>query len=81
MAKVFGLIVLALGVWVGVEIYMNGVDGAFGGALARLEQPLQSDGRTDADAEEGVTHERESLGKRLEGETPSDGDADAEDNN
>jgi len=81
MARIFGLILLVLGVWVGFEIYRNGVDGAFGGALARLQAPLHPDGRTDADAEEGEKHQRGSVAQRLEGKNHDDGDSDAEDNN
>ncbi len=35
MAKVFGILLIVLGIWVGLEIMTNGSDGAFGGLLAK----------------------------------------------
>jgi hypothetical protein len=50
MGKVFGILLLVLCVWVAVEVYTNGVDGAFGGIFAQLGGPQASavphDGRT-----------------------------------
>jgi len=37
MGKIIGLLMTVVGVWVGVEIYLNGTQNAFGGALAFLE--------------------------------------------
>lgn len=34
MGKIIGLLLVVVGIWVGVEVYSNGVDGAFGGVLA-----------------------------------------------
>ena len=34
MAKLIGLLLIVAGIWVGLEIYQNGVGGAFGGVLA-----------------------------------------------
>jgi hypothetical protein len=34
MAKVFGILLIVLGVWVGMEIFTKGTDGAFGGIFA-----------------------------------------------
>ena len=36
MGKMFGLVVLVTALWVGMEVYQEGVDGAFGGAFAAL---------------------------------------------
>ena len=36
MAKAFGILLIVLGVWLGVEIFTNGMDGAFGGVFAEL---------------------------------------------
>jgi hypothetical protein len=36
MGRILGILVIVIGVWVGVEVYNEGVDGAFGGALAFL---------------------------------------------
>ncbi len=34
MGRMFGLVLLLVSVWVGVEVYTRGLEGAFGGALA-----------------------------------------------
>ena len=31
MGKLVGIVLAVLGIWVGLEVYQNGVDGAFGG--------------------------------------------------
>jgi uncharacterized membrane protein len=36
MGKLIGLLLLVVGIWVGMEVYTNGTQGAFGGALARF---------------------------------------------
>jgi hypothetical protein len=36
LGRLFGLVLLVLAIWAGAEIFNNGFDGAFGGALARL---------------------------------------------
>lgn len=36
MAKIFGIVLIILGLWAGSEIYTKGTAGAFGGALATL---------------------------------------------
>ncbi len=36
MGKMFGLVVLVIALWVGMEVYQEGVDGAFGGAFAEM---------------------------------------------
>ncbi len=35
MAKVFGILLIVLGVWVGLEVMNHGSAGAFGGLLAK----------------------------------------------
>jgi hypothetical protein len=37
MGKLFGIVVIVLAMWVGLEIYTQGVRGAFGGLLAGLD--------------------------------------------
>ena len=37
MGKIIGLLMTVVGVWIGVEIYLNGTQNAFGGALAFLD--------------------------------------------
>jgi len=32
----FGILLVVVGIWLGLEVYQNGIDGAFGGALASL---------------------------------------------
>jgi len=36
MGRMIGILLMVLGVWVGVEVYSHGVQGAFGGALSGL---------------------------------------------
>ena len=43
MGRIFGILLLVLAIWTGVEVYTEGTSGAFGGLFARLgfvaEQP------------------------------------------
>jgi hypothetical protein len=43
MGKAFGILVIVVGVWVGAEIYTQGVEGAFGGLFAGFVAPAASD--------------------------------------
>jgi len=36
VAKIFGMLLVVVGIWLGLEVYQNGIQGAFGGALAGL---------------------------------------------
>jgi hypothetical protein len=36
MGKLFGILLVVVGIWLGLEVYLNGMQGAFGGALASL---------------------------------------------
>ena len=36
MAKIFGILLVVVGIWLGLEVYQNGMQGAFDGALASL---------------------------------------------
>lgn len=36
MAKLLGIVLFVLGVWVGAEVLTQGTDGAFGGLFARI---------------------------------------------
>jgi hypothetical protein len=38
MGRIFGLLMLVIGVWVAAEVYTEGVAGAFGGRLAFLAE-------------------------------------------
>jgi hypothetical protein len=42
MAKIFGVLLIVLGVWIGMEIFTKGMDQAFGGALAGFAEPSDS---------------------------------------
>jgi len=44
MAKIFGVLLIVLGVWIGMEIYTKGMHDAFGGVFARFSEPLDRDG-------------------------------------
>jgi hypothetical protein len=37
MGKVFGILLVVLGIWIGMEVYLKGTDQALGGALGFLE--------------------------------------------
>ena len=94
MAKIFGVLLIVLGVWVGMEIYTKGTDGAFGGIFAGWSQPIESKGKTTYEkdptggAATSSTGERGSLAQRVGTKVQSDldagaerDDADADDNN
>lgn len=38
MGRLFAIVLIVLGVWAGIEVYTNGVDGAFGGLFADTYQ-------------------------------------------
>lgn len=47
MQKVFGILFIVLVVWIGLEVFTKGMDGAFGGILAshsRTQASVQSQG-------------------------------------
>jgi hypothetical protein len=46
LGRLFGFVLLVLAVWAGAEIFQNGFDGAFGGALARLSGYAPAEGHT-----------------------------------
>jgi hypothetical protein len=75
MAKLLGLILLVLAVWVAVEVFDKGVDGAFGGLFATVGAPLQRSG--SADAPTASPAQRGSLAKRIGVKVQSDIDAGA----
>lgn len=42
MGKIFGILVIVAGIWVGLEVFTEGIDGAFGGLFrepAGAEEP------------------------------------------
>lgn len=44
MRRILGILLLVIGIWVGMEVYNEGVDGAFGGALAFLSDGEEGGG-------------------------------------
>jgi len=36
MAKVFGILLIVVGIWLGIEVMNHGMGGAFGGLFAKL---------------------------------------------
>jgi hypothetical protein len=54
MGKAFGIIAIVLAVWFAMELYTEGVQNAFGGAVAFLDSPQAQDGdASDAEAGDG----------------------------
>ena len=47
MGKFIGLLLTMVCIWAGLEIYNEGLHGAFGGGLASLEDGEQTGGPTD----------------------------------
>jgi hypothetical protein len=43
MGKAFGLVLIVVGLWVGLEVYTKGTHGAFGGLLAGDSAPVQEE--------------------------------------
>lgn len=43
MAKIFGVLLIVLGVWIGMEIYTKGMDQAFGGVFAGFAETNGAD--------------------------------------
>ena len=46
MGRIFGILCVVVGLWIGAEIYREGVDHAFGGAFARRAPPVGHPERT-----------------------------------
>ncbi|MEE9281729.1 MAG: hypothetical protein V3V67_16275 [Myxococcota bacterium] len=40
MGRLFGILAIVLGVWIGLEVYTKGTDQAFGGIFAGLMDPV-----------------------------------------
>jgi hypothetical protein len=47
MAKVFGLLLIVLGIYLGITVYEEGVDAAFGGVFGRSEAPVAEETAPD----------------------------------
>jgi hypothetical protein len=74
MGKIFGILLLVVGIWVGLEVYTEGTQNAFGGALAFLGESSDEvqDRRTApqraGDSVRSAQHEAEERRNRLLGE-------------
>jgi hypothetical protein len=77
MGKLFGLILIVLGVWIGLEVYEKGVDGACGGVFAWFATPIGGDGRAAYDPSGRAVQPRGSLAQRVGAKVQSDIDAGA----
>ncbi len=40
MGKLFGILAIVAGIWIGLEVYTKGMDVAFGGVFAGLTDPV-----------------------------------------
>lgn len=45
MRKVFGILAIVLGIWIGIEVYTQGADRAFGGLFAWFQKTDPEDVR------------------------------------
>lgn len=65
MGKIFGLLLIVAGMYLGAEIYTKGIDAAFGGVFAGLADPIEPG---------GVGHEADdrTLGQRVGDHVESD---------
>lgn len=50
MGKLFGIVIIVMAMWVGLEIYSQGVGGAFGGLLARFGSADEAENSASARA-------------------------------
>ena len=76
MGKLFGIILLVLGIWLGVEVFTEGVDGAFGGIFASGSAdeapPTRSTSERAADSVRRAYSESvDRVDRQLEGEAPN----------
>lgn len=46
MGRIFGILMIGLGIWIGLEIYLEGTQNAFGGAFASHASEAPRDQRT-----------------------------------
>ena len=76
MGKLFGIVLLVLGIWLAVEVYTEGVNGAFGGVFASGsadQAPVtQSTSSRAADTVRSAYEESVNrVDRQLEGEAPN----------
>jgi hypothetical protein len=46
MGRIFGILCVVLGLWIGIEIFLEGTDNAFGGIFAKSAPPVGHPERT-----------------------------------
>jgi len=46
MGRIFGILVVVVGLWIGIEIFLEGTEHAFGGAFAAHQPPVAHPERT-----------------------------------
>ena len=84
MGKLFGLILIVLGVWVGIEVYDKGMDGAFGGAFAWVSAPLPGNESAGSSREVKSGSIAQRVGTKVQSDIDAgarrDGAGDEEDN-
>ena len=84
MGKLFGLFLIVLGVWVGIEIYDKGMDGAFGGVFAWVSAPLPANDSAGAAREAHSASTAQRIGAKVQADIDAgarrDGAGDEEDN-
>jgi hypothetical protein len=42
MARLFGIVLILLGIWTGIEVYTEGVNGAFGGLFSGFSSSVEA---------------------------------------
>ncbi len=55
MAKPLGILAILLAIWIGLEVYQEGVDGAFGGAFAFFSSTPAASLEADEEGHRPVT--------------------------
>ncbi len=74
MGKIYGIALIVVGIWVGMTIYTEGLDNAFGGVFTKLGgEPVGRDVRPPTerirDRVQGATDERTERIERLVGDS------------
>ena len=46
MGRIFGILCVVLGLWIGIEIFLEGTENAFGGVFAKRAPPVGHPERT-----------------------------------
>jgi len=68
MAKIFGILLIVAGIWVGLEVMNHGMDGAFGGLFASGASEQAPDGDSLLERTRGRVGEAyEAQERRAEG--------------